>query len=131
MKRKMFWLAGAALIALGAGAEASELRGTYFAVEGGGSWIGDERFLVQYLYPAGLPSSSNLEAGFDTGWSAFASIGYAFAGGWRAELEGGYRHNDVDRLTSGGATITPTGEIGQFTIMANILYDIELSKRLT
>ncbi len=132
MKLKTALLAGVALAAIGNAARASELRGTYFALEGGASWVGNERFFEQFVYTTGYTSRSELHAQFDTGWSVFGSVGYAFDGGWRGELEAGYRHNDIGRqITTGGSTLTPTGELGEFTLMANILYDFHLSERLT
>jgi OOP family OmpA-OmpF porin len=129
---KTILLAGAAIVALGSAAQAGELRGTYFTIEGGASWVGDERFFQQLVFTTGASSSSTVQSAFDTGWSVFASLGYAFDNNFRAEIEAGYRRNDIDRLlSSGGLTLTPDGELSEFTLMANILYDFYLTKRLS
>ena len=132
MKRRSMLLAGAAFAVLGGAADAGELRGSYFALEGGASWVGGERFFQDIFFTTGATSHTEFLSSFDTGWSVFGSAGYAFDSGVRAELEGGYRRNDIDQLlTTNGSPLAPDGDLSEFTLMANVLYDFHLGKGLT
>jgi len=129
-------LAGAALLAIPIHADAAQLRGTYVSIEAGGSWVGHENFLQQILYtapPTGTTPTTVLNEftnTFDTGWAVMGSVGYAFDNGIRAELELGYRLNDAVQDAIGSSTHT-VGELREFTIMANALYDIDLTEDLS
>ena len=120
-----------AALAFATAANANDLRGTYFALEAGVSWAGDNGAFQSTT--GAVTSSALFAAEFDTGWAVLGSVGYAFSNGLRAELETGYRKNDIDRLTP----ITPTGpvatdgELGEFTVMANLLYDFHLTGELS
>ena len=125
-------LSGTALIAAAPVALSGELRGTYFALEGGASWVQSESLLRSLAFTTGATTSTNLQGEFDTGWAILGSVGYAFDNNLRAELEVGYRDNDLDQLlTIGGSPVSPTGDLTEFTLMANILYDFRLGDRLT
>jgi outer membrane protein OmpA-like peptidoglycan-associated protein len=127
----MTLLGGAALVALSAPALAGELRGTYFAIEGGASWVSDENLLRTVLPTAGAPTTTLFSADFDTGWAILGSVGYAFANNIRAELEVGYRANDIDQLASSGGPITAPGDLDEFTLMVNVLYDFHINKKIS
>lgn len=126
-------LAGAATLALTAHASASELRGSYAAIEGGGAWVGSERLMRSTVVTGVITTSPIFSADFDTGWAVLASLGYAFDNNLRAELEAGYRRNDLDgllQLTTPTALAT-NGDLSQFTVMANLHYDFALGDKLT
>jgi outer membrane protein OmpA-like peptidoglycan-associated protein len=58
-----------------------------------------------------------------TGWGALGTVGYGFRGPFRVELEGGYRHNEFDNTS-------PVPELNEWSVMANVLYDISLTDKL-
>lgn len=134
MKFQYTLLAGAAFIALTSQAGASELRGTYAAIEGGAGWVGSERFFQATAVTGVITNSATYDADFDTGWAIFGSLGYAFGNDLRAELEVGYRHNEIEslrRLAPAPGNLAPDGDLSEFTVMANLLYDFHLGDRLT
>jgi outer membrane protein OmpA-like peptidoglycan-associated protein len=125
-------IGGAAVAALAPAAIAGDLRGTYFALEGGASWVESENLLLAVFPTAGGTTTTTFRSNFDTGWAVLGSVGYAFANNLRAELEVGYRANDIDGLlTSGGPATPPTGDLGEFTLMVNVLYDLHVTKRVS
>jgi outer membrane protein OmpA-like peptidoglycan-associated protein len=133
MKLHATLLAGAAALTLASHASAGELRGSYAAIEAGAGWIGSERLLQATAVTGVITTSAAFDAGFDTGWAVLASLGYAFDNNLRAELEVGYRRNDIDSLVqlTTPAALATNGDLSEFTIMANLLYDFALTDKLT
>ncbi len=132
MKLRIVLFGSAALCALAPFASAGDLRGTYFAFEGGASWVDGESLGRTLLFTAGGSTTSTFQADFDTGWALMGTLGYAFKNGFRAELEAGYRNNDIDTLlTSGGSPTIAVGELSEFSLMVNLLYDLKLGDRMT
>lgn len=67
------------------------------------------------------------KAEFDGGWAALGSIGWGFGNGLRAEIEGNYRRNNVDKARIGTGQLTDVGGRAQtYGVMANVLFDIDL-----
>ncbi len=133
MNTRTTLLAGVALLAMPAHADAAQLRGTYASVEAGGSWVRNENFSLEEVTTSSLSSAIDYQAfinTFDTGWAVFGSVGYAFESGIRTELELGYRMNNAIQDGT-GSTIHTDGELREFTIMANALYDIDLTDDLS
>lgn len=127
MKRGAVLLGAAALLALSSPASAGRFTAWYFGVDGGASWVEDVDALV-YATPA-LPPATASTFDFNMGWAAFATAGYSFANNWRAELEAGYRHNEIDTFTPPlpGLPVSLDAELNQYTLMANVLYDFASS----
>ncbi len=70
-------------------------------------------------------SSGELE--YDVGGLVEGAFGYADRSGFRGELTLGYRENELDRIRfDGGGTAATDGDLGAFTVLANVLYDIDL-----
>src|ERR1700722_16505858 len=92
-------------------------EGPYIGLEGGGNFLGD-------ISPHG--GGADTRSTWDGGYVGLGSLGYNFGNGIRAELEGGYRRNDVDgvRNSSPGSS---TGALGMYTVMVNGLYDFDLA----
>jgi outer membrane protein OmpA-like peptidoglycan-associated protein len=133
MKLQHTLLAGAAALAFASNAGASELRGTYAAIEGGAGWVGGEQLFQATATTGVIGASATYDAGFDTGWAVFGTLGYAFTNNFRAELEVGYRHNEIEslrELAPVATTLPSDGDLSEFTVMANLLYDIPLGSRL-
>jgi outer membrane protein OmpA-like peptidoglycan-associated protein len=127
MKNGAALLGAAALVALSAPADAARLTGWYGVFEGGGNYIQD--FDLAQSVPPGAPVTSVMAT--EVGWAALASLGYAYDNGWRAELEAGYRFNQLKDLTLGGVTTPQTGDLSQYTLMANFMYDFPSSGDVT
>ncbi|MFC3125612.1 OmpA family protein [Pseudoroseomonas globiformis] len=60
---------------------------------------------------------------FDHGWGGVVSVGYGFGNGLRAELEGNYRENEVDKI---GSFPGIGGKARTYGAMVNALYDFNL-----
>ncbi len=131
MTTRTLLLGAVAAVALTANAQAARVDGWYVSLEGGANWIDDNEFDFGSSPPVpAIISDFGNAAEYDTGWVALASVGYGF-GHWRAELEGGYRVNDMDQFSSAAAlSLYASGEVSEATIMANVLYDFRLAKRL-
>lgn len=120
MRRQAALLGAAAFVALSAPADAARLTGWYGVFEGGGNYIHDVE--VGTFTPPAFPTDSTVSA--EIGWAGLASVGYAYTNGWRVEVEGGYRYNALESLVTGGGLVTPmTGDLSQYTLMANFMYD--------
>lgn len=109
--------AAATLSLLASGANAAAVSGWYIGLEGGGNWIDDVDAVT--IFDDSLPGATALE--FESGWAALATVGYG-VGGFRFELEGGYRANE---------TGSNDASLNEWSVMANALYDIQLSNRIS
>jgi OOP family OmpA-OmpF porin len=62
----------------------------------------------------------------DIGGVGLASIGWGFGNGLRAELEGNFRQNSIDRVSIRGVRVGNSGYINQYGAMVNVLYDFNM-----
>jgi len=125
-------VAGVAL-SLFACAPAFAANGLYLSLEGGGSSVGDWEHTRTKWTPCG-PEATDARASFDDGLAAFGAVGYAFDG-WRFEIEGGYRQNDIGSYIKqywwGSYQLDADGELTEASAMANVIYDIRLFERFS
>ncbi|MCB4824778.1 OmpA family protein [Roseicella aerolata] len=63
----------------------------------------------------------------DVGAAAVLSLGWGFGNGWRAEIEGNYRTDELDRISLNGQQIGGSGYYDKYGVMANLLFDFDLS----
>jgi outer membrane protein OmpA-like peptidoglycan-associated protein len=116
-------LLGTAAVMAGYGVGAAEAQtvanpnytyGPYVGAAGGGSFLND-------ISPNG--GGADTKSQFDNGWVGLGTAGWGFGNGFRAELEGGYRRNDLSgvRGSAGGNG----GALGTMSVMVNGLYDID------
>jgi outer membrane protein OmpA-like peptidoglycan-associated protein len=112
------WLATAATAALVVGASVAnagpERHGWYIGLEGGWGSVDNTSLL----------NSGYVDLSFENGGAYFATLGHAFAGDWRLELEGGWRENDLDEFNGFTAT---GGELIEYSAMLNFRQDVHLS----
>jgi outer membrane protein OmpA-like peptidoglycan-associated protein len=118
----------AALSVVAASQTEARNQGWYVGLEGGANWADDNDglFGINSSVPFFTETTS-----FDTGWAVLATVGYAFDSNWRIELEGGYRENDIDLITIPAFFPNSGGDLSQLTLMANVLYDVPLTERLS
>ncbi len=128
MKAKAILLGTVAAVSIAAASQQSEARnqGWYIGLEGGANWVSDNDALYGSSTPV-VTTAASID--FDTGWAVLATVGYAFDNNWRLELEGGYRSNDATVRTTFFPS-TWTADLDQFSLMANVLYDVPLTERL-
>ncbi|MBI1212733.1 MAG: outer membrane beta-barrel protein [Alphaproteobacteria bacterium] len=129
MNTKATLLAAAAAISLGASANAAS-NGWYAGLEGGGAWLDD--LGGRETCTACLPTRFHFDISTDAGWAILGTVGYEWDQ-WRLEGEIGYRRNDMNHISfrTIGSSTSPLGDLGQFTLMANMLYDVPLGDRFS
>jgi len=129
MTMKTLLLGTAASVLLAGVADAAHFRGWYVSLEGGANWIEDEDVGNDNIDPFWVPGIYvPTTTSFDTGWAALGSIGYSW-GNWRAELELGYRANEIDVFQVVAISYLGGGKFDEFSQMLNIIYDLHLGER--
>ena len=109
-----------ASLACGGGAVAQPVTGLYVGAIGGGNFMQREQIRVR---PApGVPALSG-RAGFETGYVGAGAIGWGFGNGFRLEVEGNYRRNDIGNRQTGLAI---SGRETKYGGMANVLFDLDI-----
>jgi len=118
-------LAGLGWASLAGSAAAQPVTGPYVSLGGGANFLPDEKTDAAGLYGAG-------RLRLKTGATALGSVGYGFGNGFRVELEGDWRRNDVrDYVTSQApydvrAPFTGSGRQRAVGGMVNVLYDLDI-----
>src|SRR5919112_1630319 len=122
MSIKKALLAATMLTLPAAMASAQPVSGPYIGVGAGANWVNNpEKFDITGRTArtiAGLPASADVrfndvgKANYELGWGAVASLGWGFGNGFRAEVEGNYRSNEVDSIR--GFNLAPIGRTGGF-----------------
>lgn len=109
--RKTILAATVLALPMAAPAVAQPVEGLYVGAGAGLNWLQDQTF-------SGTGGSS---ASFDMGYGGVISLGWGFGNGIRAEIEGSYRQNDVDRLRPG--SIAGAGSARSYGLMGNAFFD--------
>jgi outer membrane protein OmpA-like peptidoglycan-associated protein len=109
-----YGLAAAAAVAAGLSANSAFAGGVadsaYLSAGGGAVFLQDEDFGLTTIKP-------------DTGWLAEGALGVRWPSGWRAELEGAYRDNDVKLGIA-------SGDVHGTSLMLNVLRDFDLGWKI-
>ncbi|MDN3566264.1 OmpA family protein [Paeniroseomonas aquatica] len=118
-------------------ATAQPVTGLYIGAGAGANWINNpSKFdLSGDTVPGnfGLAPNTTInnagKANFKAGYGGVVSIGWGFGNGFRAEIEGNYRENEVDSIRGFG--LAPVGRTGGFQrtygAMANVFYDFDFA----
>jgi len=107
MAKRALWLAAALVAAVPIAAQAGD-AGWYLGGGGGVNWKPDSDI-----------GPDSVET--DLGWIGLIRGGYDYGNGWRTELEGAYRGNDVDNVNG----VNGGGSIDNIDAMVNVLYEFE------
>ncbi len=130
-------LVSAPLLASISTASAQPVTGLYIGVGAGANWVNNPAKvdLSGDVLPGnfGLAENTRInnvgKLNFDLGWTGVASIGWGFGNGFRAEIEGNFRENQVDSIRGFG--LAPVGRTGGFQrtygVMANVFYDFDFA----
>ena len=108
-------LLAATVLALPAAATAQPISGLYVGAGAG----------MNFRQASNVTNAANVQIGrlnSRIGYGVVGSVGWGFGNGVRAELEGSYRFNEASR-----GSILPGAYIRQYGVMANALYDFDLS----
>ena len=127
MVSSRIWAMGAALAAVtgsvAAPAAAQPITGVYVGAGAGANF----RMLS-------TSTSGGSQIATEWGPMGLVAVGWGYGNGFRAEVEGAYRSNEVRRFTTrriNGAlidTANPSGRVGQASAMLNVLYDFDLPR---
>jgi OOP family OmpA-OmpF porin len=60
------------------------------------------------------------------GGVGLGSLGWGFGNGLRAEVEGNYRENEIDKLRFNGAPASRSGYVRSYGAMGNVLFDLNI-----
>jgi len=107
-------LLAATIMALPLAAQAQPVTGLYI-----GAGVGPNLMQDETIKAAG--TSGTLET--NLGVAGVLSLGWGFGNGLRAEIEGDYRYNGLDKITGGGASTSVSGSEQKYGPMVNVLYD--------
>jgi OmpA-OmpF porin, OOP family len=129
-------LLAATILATPVAASAQPVTGLYVGAGAGVNWISNpEKWDISGSAAPGnfgLTNNTTItnagKANFHTGWAGLGSLGWGFGNGFRAEIEGNYRANEVDSIRGNLAPVGRTGGF-QYTYgaMANVLYDFDFA----
>ena len=114
MIQRLFLIMFCALLLPAAAAAQQPRNGVY--VEGRGGF--------SFLKTPFDNSGTEFDGEYDTGIVGQAVLGYLSAGGFRLELEAGYREADADKLSGSGIDFDLDGTVKTYSVMANILLDM-------
>ena len=126
-------LLAATVIAMPASAIAQPVTGLYIGAGAGVNWLQDAKIaatgpLAEELRLRGINPGGKV--GFEPGWAVVGSIGWGFGNGLRAEVEGNYRENEVDKIRgfNGITTSRVEGTSRSYGVMGNVLYDLDFTR---
>ncbi len=119
-------------------AAAQPITGVYLGAGAGWNHYGQNNMTAegrnaQYFDATRASRQGNLD--FNEGGVGVLSLGYGFGNGFRTEIEGSYRYNELDKLggfpgRNGGIATSNfrnfDGEVQQYGVMANVFYDFQL-----
>jgi OmpA-OmpF porin, OOP family len=116
-------LLAATILALPVTAQAQPVSGLYVGAGAGVNFMQESKFNA-------LGYGAKIET--KPGWAAVGALGWGFGNGLRAEVEGNYRTNDVEKSkVNGVGTVGGRGALANYGVMANVLYDIQTGTPFT
>lgn len=113
-------LATALLTLAGIGmAAAQPVTGPYVSLGGGGNLSQDQAVRLNQSFPAG-------KLRFDVGYAAAGAVGYGFGNGFRVEVEGNWRRNDLQRYRGTTFPTTVGGSEDNYGALGNLIFDMDI-----
>lgn len=128
--RRLAGVAAAWVGLLGGVAMAADDYSMYLGFTGGANI--PSTYATEKRDTEGLPGEwfDEVDYNLDRGYAFSASVG-TYIGSFRLELQGATQENTIDNVDVLGLEVEADGEIWSSQFMANVLYDIPLSKRTT
>jgi outer membrane protein OmpA-like peptidoglycan-associated protein len=106
-------LLAATILSLPIAAQAQPVTGIYIGAGAG----------VNFLQSA---KDNGIEIDANTGFVGVLSVGYGFGNGLRLEVEGNFRHNELDRIDVGRTRLNASGNVRSYGAMVNAIYEFPL-----
>lgn len=113
-------LLAATMLSLPIAAQAQPITGLYVGAGAGVNYRQDSNYSLR---GAGVNLRDRTET--RVGYAGVGSIGWGFGNGFRAEIEGNYRYNQIDHAFRGSRL--NGGGVHQYGAMVNALYDFDLT----
>ena len=125
-------LLAATMLTLPAAAMAQPVSGLYIGAGFGWNQVqtGDLELRNGFAgLPPGTAFRRNGRAVYDPGFVGVLSLGWGFGNGLRAEIEGNYRQNDIEKIGGFGNGLfgKPNGLQRSYGVMGNVFYDFDLA----
>ena len=119
------------VLAIILGVRAAADAAPYVSLNMGTVWVNDADYIYSEPYAGDPNYRDEGELSFDTGFVLNAAFGYAYDNGFRAELEYGFRANDLDRADGTDYYFgrpydyseSLSGDVMTNSFMANVFYD--------
>jgi len=111
--KNLMLTAGALVLSIGAAQAADATDGWYLSLGAGWNHAQDSDFKA---------NGTKDKVDYDEGWLGDVAIGHAWGLNMRTELEGSYRHNNVEKITGTGASGS-SGDFHSWNAMVNEYYD--------
>src|ERR1700731_3934417 len=108
-------LLAATVLAMPFAASAQPVTGLYVGAGAGVNLLQDEKVNIN----GGGLGSNKLRS--EVGFAGVLSVGWGFGNGLRAELEGDFRANKFNKLTTSGASVAAGGWEEKYGPMVNVL----------
>lgn len=127
--RLRIWLVAAFLLLCVLGtllsrpAEAQPFQGVYLGAGAGYHATNDVRAAP---YPQSALGTTGLRLRTNGGFAGLGSVGYGFGNGWRLEVEGSARLNNLGHLNGTPFPTASSGSLNTYALMANALYDLDV-----
>ncbi|QNT79505.1 OmpA family protein [Entomobacter blattae] len=100
---------------------AQPVESLYIAGSGGASFNQDQRVRISPHFPSGRDR-------YDTGVTGLGSIGYGLGNGFRVEVEGDYRNNNLHKFVTSQFPASAGGRRQTYGIMANAFFDMDIGQ---
>ncbi len=106
-------------LAAAAPANAQPVTGPYVSLGGGGNLVQDESLRENENFPG-----SKLR--FDVGAAGVGAVGYGFGNGFRVELEGNWRQNELQHVLGTDFPTSAGGHQQNYGALANAIFDMDV-----
>jgi len=100
---------------------AQPVQGLYVAGEGGASFNQAQRVRSSPMFPNGRDH-------YHTGVTGVGSVGYGLGNGFRLEIEGNYRNNQLRKFGTNEFNSSVGGRQQSYGVMANALFDMDIGQ---
>ncbi len=109
----------AAMVMVTGAALAQPVTGPYVSLGGGANFLQDERIRENPFF---APSKLS----FQTGEAGSGAVGYGFGNGFRVEIEGNYRRNNLQGFTGLASPAGVGGNEQNYGALANVIFDMDV-----
>ncbi|MCQ9156246.1 OmpA family protein [Acidomonas methanolica] len=100
---------------------AQPVRGLYVTGLGGASFNQDQTIRLSPVFPSGRDH-------YNVGVTGIGAIGWGLGNGFRVEIEGNYRNNQLQHFKSSYFPSSTGGRQQEYGVMANALFDLDIGK---